>query len=52
MTNPTIISSDLVLLDVDAGPDKEAVIGRLAGLLAADGRAADARGLTRAALDR
>jgi len=52
MTNPTIISSDLVLLDVDAGPDKEAVIGRLAGLLAADGRAGDARGLTRAALDR
>ena len=52
MTNPTIISSDLVLLDVDAGSDKEAVIARLAGLLAADGRAADARGLARAALDR
>ncbi len=52
MTNPTIISSDLVLLDVDAGSDKEAVIGRLAGLLAADGRAGNARGLARAALDR
>ena len=52
MTNPTIISSNLVLLDVDAGSDKEAVIERLAGLLAADGRVADARGLQRAALDR
>ncbi|MCX6483558.1 MAG: fructose-specific PTS transporter subunit EIIC [Mycobacterium sp.] len=52
MTNPAIISSDLVLLDVDAGSDKEAVIGRLAGLLAADGRAGNARGLARAALDR
>jgi PTS system fructose-specific IIC component len=52
MTNPTIINTDLVLLDVDAGSDKEAVIGRLAGLLAADGRAVDSRGLARAALDR
>jgi len=52
MTNPIIISADLVLLDVDAGSDKQAVIGRLVGLLAADGRAGDARGLARAALDR
>ena len=52
MTNPPIINSELVLLDVDAGSDKEAVIGRLAGLLAADGRSSDARGLVRAALDR
>jgi len=52
MTNPIIISADLVLLDVDAGSDKQAVIGRLVGLLAADGRTGDARGLARAALDR
>ena len=52
MTNPTIISPELVLLDVDAGSDKESVIGRLVDLLAADGRTGDARGLARAALDR
>lgn len=32
MTQP-IITDDLVLLDVDAGSDKEAVIARLAGAL-------------------
>ena len=37
MTN--IVSPDLVLLDVDAGTDKESVIGRLAGLLTDAGRA-------------
>ena len=52
MTNPQIISDDLVLLDVDAGADKEAVIARLAGLLASCGRASDARALERAVLAR
>ena len=52
MTNLPIISPDLVLLDVDAGADKQAVIERLAGLLAAAGRTGDARALQRAALDR
>ena len=51
MTNP-IISTDLVLLDAHAGADKEAVIGRLAGLLADAGRADDAAALTQAALAR
>ena len=52
MTNPAIISSDLVLLDIDAGADKEAVIGRLAGLLAGGGRTSDVRALERATLAR
>ena len=52
MTNPTIISPDLVLIDVDAGSDKEAVIERLAGLLAAGRRVGDARVLQRAAMAR
>ena len=52
MTNLPIISPDLVLLDVDAGADKQAVIERLAGLLATAGRTGDARALQRAALDR
>lgn len=47
-----IISTDLVLLDVDGGPDKEAVIGRLAGRLADAGRATDADGLIAAAMAR
>ncbi|MGW0160360.1 PTS fructose transporter subunit IIABC [Mycobacterium sp. NPDC003323] len=47
-----VISTDLVLLDVDAGTDKEAVIGRLAGLLADAGRTADADGLIAAAMNR
>ena len=52
MTIPPIISPDLVLLDVDAGSDKQAVIERLAGLFAAAGRTGDARGLRRAILAR
>lgn len=52
MTNPPIINDDLVLLDVDAGADKQAVIARLADLLASGGRAGDARALERAALAR
>ena len=48
----SIIGADLVLLDTDAGADKEAVIGRLAGLLTTAGRATDAAGLTAAALAR
>ena len=52
MTNTPIISPDLVLLDVDAGADKEVVITRLAGLLASAGRASDARELERATLAR
>ena len=47
-----IINADLVALDVDAGADKEAVIGALAGRLAAAGRAADADGLIAAAMAR
>ena len=54
MTNPTpsVTTSDLVLLDVDAGADKEAVIGRLATTLAGAGRSTDAAGLTAAAMTR
>ena len=52
MTNPPIINDDLVLLNVDAGADKQAVIARLADLLASGGRAGDARALERAALAR
>lgn len=54
MTEPSesVTTPDLVLLDVDAGADKEAVIGRLATTLAAAGRASDAAGLTAAAMTR
>ena len=54
MTDPTpsVTTSDLVLLDVDAGSDKEAVIGRLAGTLADAGRSTDRAGLTAAAMAR
>ncbi len=55
MTNtasPTIIEADLVLLDVDAGADKQAVIGRLVGRLADAGRTSDADGLIAAAMAR
>ncbi len=53
MTNPvSIISTDLVLLDVDAGADKESVIDRLAGLLADGGRVNDREALKAAALAR
>ena len=52
ISNPSIISSDLVILDADAGPDKQAVIGRLAGMLVASGRAEDGAALLNAALAR
>jgi PTS system fructose-specific IIC component len=58
MTNPPqpasvpVTETGLVALDVDAGPDKEAVIGRLAGLLATAGRSTDADGLRGAAMAR
>ena len=47
-----IINTDLVLLDVDAGADKQAVIGRLVGRLADAGRTTDADGLIAAAMAR
>src|ERR1700761_7083769 len=47
-----IIDTDLVLLDVDAGPDKQAVIGRLVGKLADAGRTTDPEGLTASAMAR
>ncbi|MBO0678618.1 PTS sugar transporter subunit IIA [Mycolicibacterium sp. S2-37] len=54
MSSPTasIIANDLVLLDVDAGGDKEAVIGRLARRLADAGRTDDSDGLQAAAMAR
>ncbi|MEH3131124.1 MAG: fructose-specific PTS transporter subunit EIIC [Mycolicibacterium neoaurum] len=51
-TSAPVITTDLVLLDTDAGTDKEAVIGRLAGLLAGAGRTSDTDGLIAAALAR
>jgi fructose PTS system EIIBC or EIIC component len=48
----SIITPDLVALDVDAGGDKEAVIGLLADRLAAAGRATDREGLVGAAMAR
>ncbi len=50
--SPPVTTSELVLLDVDAGADKQAVIGRLAGALADAGRSTDREGLTSAALAR
>ena len=50
--NPSVTTRELVLLDVDAGADKEAVIGRLAHALAVGGRATDEAGLTAAAMAR
>ncbi len=47
-----IIDADLVLLDVDAGADKQAVIGRLVGRLADAGRTTDPDGLIAAAMAR
>lgn len=47
-----IITTDLVLLDADAGGDKEAVIRRLVDALADAGRASDADGLVGAAMAR
>lgn len=51
MTQP-IITPGLVLLDVDAGSDKEAVIARLVGALAEEDRTNDADGLVGAAMAR
>lgn len=51
MTQP-IITAGLVLLDVDAGADKEAVITRLVGALADAGRTNDTEGLVGAAMAR
>ena len=48
----TIINTELVLLDADAGADKEAVIDRLSALVTAAGRASDTRSLRDAALAR
>ncbi|MDT5180876.1 MAG: fructose system or component, partial [Mycobacterium sp.] len=48
----SIITTDLVALDVDAGGDKEAVIGLLAARLADAGRSSDQAGLTAAAMAR
>ena len=54
MTRSThsIISTDLVLLDVDAGADKQSVIGRLVNRLASAGRTTDPDGLIAAAMAR
>ena len=51
-TSQPIINTDLVLLDVDAGADKETVIGRLVDRLADAGRTTDTEGLTAAAMAR
>ncbi|WP_319452990.1 MULTISPECIES: fructose-specific PTS transporter subunit EIIC [unclassified Mycobacterium] len=48
----SITTTELVAIDVDAGGDKEAVIGLLADLLAAAGRTTDRDGLVAAALAR
>jgi len=47
-----IINTDLVLLDVDAGGDKQTVIGRLVSRLADAGRTHDTDGLIAAAMAR
>lgn len=51
-TDVSIISTDLVLLDTDAGEDKQAVIRRLVQRLADAGRSTDADGLFDAAMAR
>jgi PTS system fructose-specific IIC component len=48
----SIITTDLVAVDVDAGGDKEAVIGLLATRLADAGRSSDRDGLVAAAMAR
>ncbi|MDZ7885846.1 MAG: fructose-specific PTS transporter subunit EIIC [Mycobacterium sp.] len=50
--SPSVITTDLVLLDADAGADKQAVISRIAGLLVGAGRTTDADGLIAAAMAR
>ncbi len=49
---PGIIAEDLILLDADLGADKNAVIERLANVLADAGRATDSAALLDAALAR
>jgi fructose PTS system EIIBC or EIIC component len=51
-TTQPIINTDLVLLDVDAGADKQTVIGRLVNRLADAGRTHDPDGLIAAAMAR
>ena len=51
-TDQPVTTADLVLLDIDAGADKAAVIGRLARQAAGAGRCTDPDGLTGAALER
>ncbi|CAA0124445.1 PTS system fructose-specific EIIABC component [Mycolicibacterium vanbaalenii] len=51
-SSPPIITADLVLLDTDVEGDKQAVIAKLAGSLAAAGRTTDADGLIGAAMAR
>ncbi|MCV7194415.1 PTS fructose transporter subunit IIABC [Mycolicibacterium brumae] len=50
--SPPVTTPDLVLLGVDAGADKEAVIARLAAQAAAAGRCDDPKGLAGAAAER
>jgi len=50
--SPPIITTDLVLLDTEVDGDKQAVITRMVGALAAAGRTADADGLVGAAMAR
>ncbi|MDV8020926.1 fructose-specific PTS transporter subunit EIIC [Rhodococcus sp. IEGM 1330] len=50
--NQQIIAEDLILLDADLGESKEAVIERLAGVLASAGRATETDALRDAALAR
>ncbi|MQA32897.1 PTS fructose transporter subunit IIABC [Modestobacter roseus] len=49
---PALITTDLVALDADLGPDKSAVVHRLAGLVANAGRATGAGALADDALAR
>jgi fructose PTS system EIIBC or EIIC component len=52
MPESSIINADIVLLDVDAGTDKESIIARLAHQLADAGRATDGDGLITAIMAR
>ncbi len=51
-TAQPVITTDLVLLDADAGTSNQSVIGRIAALLAGAGRTSDADGLIAAAMAR
>ncbi len=52
MSNPPVITTDLIRLDTAAGSDKEAVIRQLADLVTDAGRADDGAALVQAALVR